>query len=83
MSGTGATVCMSIPRRTSADMSKRAPKPLITPTMAVVGLGLAALWMWKAGPNKRPSVDGLPVHVNGNGPAFSPDGCSLEKMAYC
>ena len=47
-------------------------------------LGLAALWYFKsAGPNKRPSVDGLPVHVNGNGPAFSPDGCSLEKIAYC
>ena len=59
-------------------------KPAVPTALVVAGLGLAALWYFKsAGPNKRPSVDGLPVHVNGNGPAFSPDGCSLEKIAYC
>lgn len=61
-------------------MSKRAPKPLITPTMAVVGLGLAALWMWKAGPNKRPSADGQAPGVSGNGAV--PDE-SWRTAPYC
>ena len=33
------------------------------------------------GPNKRPSVDGMPVHWNGNGPLREPGGGNMQP--YC
>jgi hypothetical protein len=62
-------------------VSKRAPKAAVPVGLALAGLGLAALWYLKStGPNKRPSVDGLPVHTSGNGPAVDE---SWRSKPYC
>lgn len=48
---------------------------------AVLG-GVAVLAWWaKQGPNKRPSVDGMPVYQNGNGRVQEPG--DRKGPAYC
>ena len=60
-------------------MAKRTTSPLMTFAAVAGVVGLAYLAM-KNGPMKRPSVDGLPVHVNGNGPMMDE---SWRTMKYC
>lgn len=58
------------------------PRSTTSTLVALAGVAALVYLASKSGPNKRPSVDGLPVWVNGNGPVREP-GEGGGGRAYC